>query len=253
MILDVADLHFGYGTRAVLEKIGFDLEAGRLLAVLGPNGVGKTTLLRCINAIQKPKGGSVLLEGEDLLRIAPEAMARRVGYVAQRCDGAGITVYDAVLLGRKPHMGLRLSERDRQVTDTVIARLGLEHVALRHIDQLSGGEMQKVAVARALAQEPRLLLLDEPTSALDLRNQFELLTELRTIIREQRMAAVMTMHDLNMALRFADDVLLLARGKIMARVSVQEVTAQLIEATYEQSVVIHHLDGIPVVVPMSRG
>jgi iron complex transport system ATP-binding protein len=248
-MLNVSEIGFAYRNRTVLERIGFDLEPGRILVILGPNGVGKTTLIRCLNAIHKPSKGSVLLEDEDLLRLSPPRMAMRVGYVSQRTETARLTVYDAVLMGRKPHMGLRVALDDRDKTEAAIARLGLEPLALRHIDELSGGELQKVAIARALVQEPRLLLLDEPTSALDLRNQFEILTLLREAVRERGMATVMTMHDLNTALRFADEVLLLKGGSILAHVPTDGVTPDLIEATYGLPVAIHHLDGVPVVVP----
>lgn len=251
-MLTVSKIDYAYRNRAVLERIGFGLGPGRILVIMGPNGVGKTTLIRCLNAIQRPASGTVLLEGEDLLRLAPPEMARRVGYVAQRTETARLTVYDAVLMGRKPHMGLRVSGADRDRTEAALDRLGLASLALRHIDELSGGELQKVALARALVQDPRLLLLDEPTSALDLKNQFEILTLLREAVRERGMATVMTMHDLNTAMRFADDVMLMKGGRILAHVTVREVTAALVEATYGLPVAIHHLDGVPVVVPQPR-
>jgi len=251
-MLEVTDLGFAYRSHAVLERISFGLVPGRILVILGPNGVGKTTLIRCLNAIQRPSTGTVLLQGENLLSLSPPRMATRVGYVAQRTEIARLTVYDAVLMGRKPHMGVRVSAIDREKTEDVIARLGLEPLALRHIDQLSGGELQKVAIARALMQEPRLLLLDEPTSALDLRNQFEILNLLRTEVHDRRMAMVMTMHDLNTALRFADEVLLLKGGRVLSHVPVAEVTSDLVAATYGLPVAIHHINGVPVVVPLSH-
>lgn len=248
-MLKIDNISFAYRNRAVLEEISLGLGPGRILAILGPNGVGKTTLIRCLNAIHRPKSGTVMLEGQDVLRLSPPQMARRIGYVAQRTETARLTVYDAVLMGRKPYMGLRVSDADRACTEAAIGRLDLGALAMRSIDQLSGGELQKVALARALVQEPRLLLLDEPTSALDLRNQFEILTLLCAEVRNRGMATVMTMHDLNTALRFSDEVLLIRHKRILAHVPVAEVTPELIEATYDLPVAIHYLDGIPVVVP----
>lgn len=251
-MLTVSEIGFAYRNRTVLDRICFELGPGRILVILGPNGVGKTTLIRCLNAIHRPSSGAVLLEGDDTLRLSPPQMARRIGYVAQRTEAARLTVYDAILMGRKPHMGLNTGTIDRTIAQAAIERLGLVHLSLRHIDELSGGELQKVALARALVQEPRLLLLDEPTSALDLKNQFEILTLLREVVQERGMATVMTMHDLNTALRFADEVLLIKGGHILAQVPTDEVTPDLVEATYGLPVEIHRLGGVPVVVPHAR-
>ncbi|WP_319567066.1 ABC transporter ATP-binding protein [Cohaesibacter marisflavi] len=248
-MLDVQDLHFAYRNRAILNDIAFDLKPGRILVILGPNGVGKTTLLKCLNAIQKPKGGSVLLDSENLLCLTPPQLAAKVGYVAQKSQTARLTVFDAVLMGRKPHMGWRVKDHDLAMVGEIIARLGLEALSLRYLDELSGGELQKVSIARAFVQQPRLLLLDEPTSALDMRNQFELLSLLFSVVRERKTATVVTMHDLNTALRFADEFLLLKDGRVLARGAVEEISPKLIEATYDIPVSIHTIDGAPVVVP----
>ncbi|WP_316860824.1 ABC transporter ATP-binding protein [uncultured Cohaesibacter sp.] len=248
-MLDVQDIHFAYRNRAILNDIAFDLKPGRILVILGPNGVGKTTLLKCLNAIQKPKGGSVLLDCENLLSLTPPQLAAKVGYVAQKSQTARLTVFDAVLMGRKPHMGWRVQDRDLAMVGETIARLGLEALSLRYLDELSGGELQKVSIARAFVQQPRLLLLDEPTSALDMRNQFELLSLLCSVVKERQTATVVTMHDLNTALRFADEFLLLKDRRVLARGDVREISAELIEATYDIPVSIHFIDGAPVVVP----
>ena len=252
-MLDVQDIHFAYRNRAILNDIAFDLQPGRILVILGPNGVGKTTLLKCLNAIEKPKGGSVLLNNEDLLSLTPPQMASKVGYVAQRSQTARLTVFDAVLMGRKPHMGWRVREHDLTMVGETIACLGLETLSLRYLDELSGGELQKVSIARAFVQQPRLLLLDEPTSALDMRNQFELLSLLCSVVRDSQTATVVTMHDLNTALRFADEFLLLKDGRVLARGNVDEISTDLIEATYGMPVSIHTIDGAPVVVPKPTG
>ncbi|SFO17281.1 iron complex transport system ATP-binding protein [Cohaesibacter marisflavi] len=248
-MLDVQDIHFAYRNRAILNDIAFDLKPGRILVILGPNGVGKTTLLKCLNAIQKPKAGSVLLDSENLLSLTPPQLAAKVGYVAQKSQTARLTVFDAVLMGRKPHMGWRVKDHDLAIVGETIARLGLEALSLRYLDELSGGELQKVSIARAFVQQPRLLLLDEPTSALDMRNQFELLSLLFSVVRERKTATVVTMHDLNTALRFADEFLLLKDGRVLARGAVEEISPKLIEATYDIPVSIHTIDGAPVVVP----
>nr|WP_320141047.1 ABC transporter ATP-binding protein [uncultured Cohaesibacter sp.] len=252
-MLEVQDIHFAYRNRAILNDIAFDLKPGRILVILGPNGVGKTTLLKCLNALQKPKGGSVLLDSQNLLSLTPPQLAAKVGYVAQKSQTARVTVFDAVLMGRKPHMGWRVKDHDLALVGETIARLGLEPLSLRYLDELSGGELQKVSIARAFVQQPRLLLLDEPTSALDMRNQFELLSLLCSVVRERQTATVVTMHDLNTALRFADEFLLLKDSRVLARGNVEEISADLVEATYDIPVSIHTIDGAPIVVPKPTG
>ena len=177
------------------------------------------------------------------------AVARRIGYVAQRQNAAKITVFDAILMGRRPHIRFRVSDNDLRIVDGAIKSLHLEKLAMRHIDRMSGGELQKVAVGRALVQEARLLLLDEPTSSLDLKNQVEILKLIRHVAKEHEVGVVMTLHDLTMALRFADNCLFIKDGNIHAAVPPKEVTADIIREVYGIMVDIHRHNGIPVVIP----
>ncbi len=252
MILDVIGVEFRYDSRSVLRDIRFALKAGELLAILGPNGVGKTTLLKCINANLRPAAGSVLVDGLDVLKMDSMDIARRVGYVAQRTEAARLTVFDAILLGRRPHLRWRLSEQDLRLAGAAIERLSLEPLAMRYIDQLSGGELQKVAIARALVQKPRLLLLDEPTSSLDLRNQIDILKIIRQVTDQHEVAAVMTMHDLNKALRWADKFIFLKDGAVFAAGRSNEVTAGMVAAVYGVPVEIHLHRGCPWIIPLER-
>lgn len=251
MMLRVRDLHFTYNSHPLLAGIEFSLDRGQVLAILGPNGVGKTTLLKCINAMHRPSSGAVLVEERNILSLSPATIARDIGYVSQRSEASRLTVFDAVLMGRTPHIRWRMGEADRNKVGAVIRTLGLAAMTMRYVDSLSGGELQKVCIARALVQEPSLLLLDEPTSALDLKNQVEIMRLIRRVVTEHRIAAVMTMHDLNMALRHADWTIFLKNGVIHGVAAPGEVTPEIIEQVYGLPVRIHHLDGQPVVLPQT--
>lgn len=249
MILDVRDIRIGYNGRMVLHGLDFQVNQGKVLTILGPNGVGKTTLLRCINAMLKPKTGTVLIENADVFRMRAGDIAKRMGYVAQRNDAGRMTAFDAVLLGRKPHLRWRISDIDLRKVDAALHQLGLEHLALRHIDEMSGGELQKVCIARALVQEPSVLLLDEPTSSLDLKNQLEILRRIQHVVHEHQLAAVMTMHDLNMALRFSDAFVLMKEGRVFCHGGNTDLTPEMIHQVYDVKVDILHHQGRTLIVP----
>jgi iron complex transport system ATP-binding protein len=251
MILSVDELTFLYRNHDVLSEIAFTIDAGEVVAILGPNGVGKTTLLKCLNRILRPKGGVVNLDGEDLSRLNLMDIARRVGYVPQRVETGRLTAFDAVLLGRRPHIGWDITERDLRIVDAVFHRLSMDNLRLSYIDEMSGGELQKVAIARALVQEPKILLLDEPTSSLDLKNQVEILSTIVQIVRQHTIAAVMTMHDLNQALRYADRFIFLKDGQVYAHGDRDIVTPAVIGEVYGVSVEVVSHRGLPLVVPVA--
>ncbi|WP_094229201.1 ABC transporter ATP-binding protein [Methanolobus psychrotolerans] len=249
MILEVNGVEFQYRSKEVLRDIKFHLKKNEILAILGPNGVGKTTLLKCMNAILKPKSGTILIEDQDVLKLEQIEIARRLGYVPQRCECARLTAFDAILLGRMPHIKWKITTEDVMLVEAILKKLHLEEFALRYIDELSGGELQKIGIARALAQNPRLLLLDEPTSSLDLKNQIDILEIVREIVKRDNVSAIMTMHDLNMAFRYSDKFLFLKNGAIFAAGSIGEITPGIIEEVYGVPVTIQNYMDIAVVIP----
>ncbi len=251
MILSVKEIHFLYRNREILHEIAFSIDEGEVVAILGPNGVGKTTLLKCLNRILHPKGGAVHIDGENLFDLGTMEVARLIGYVPQRVETGRLTAFDAVLLGRRPHIKWDITEKDLQIVDSIFRLLSMERLRLSYIDEMSGGELQKIAIARSLVQEPKVLLLDEPTSSLDLKNQVEILAIIRQIVLEHRIAAVMTMHDLNQALRYADRFILLKDGKVHAHGGSDVITSEVIEEVYGLPVVIGEVAGMRCVVPGS--
>ena len=231
----------------VLQNVDFQAEDGHFLAILGNNGAGKSTLLKCMNGILKPDAGSLLLDGEDLLTMPHRQVAQRVAFVAQTVASTQMTVHDMVMLGRRPYMGWSFSREDHDIVHAAMARLGLMDMRGRFLNQLSGGERQKVMLARALAQQPRVLLLDEPTSNLDLHNQHQVLGEVKQICEETGITALVIIHDLNLALRFCDRFLMLRDGEVDACGGAEIVNRESIERVYRIHAEVAEIGGRRVV------
>jgi iron complex transport system ATP-binding protein len=252
MILNVQNLSFRYNSHAVLQDIRCEALPGEIVAILGPNGAGKTTLLRCLNATLHPHTGTVMLGDRDILASSRREIARSMAFVPQHIEPPKMTAFDAILLGRRPWIGWDMRRDDILKVQSIIDQLGLTGLALRNVDAMSGGELQKVAIARALVQEPSVLLLDEPTSSLDLRNQHAIMRFIRSIVRVHNLTALMTMHDLNLALHYADKFILIREGMVYGAGGGEVITPEMIEAVYGIPVSIERLCGRHVVVPLSE-
>ena len=250
MRLEVRNLRYGYTPeREVVRGVSFTVRAGECVAVLGTNGVGKTTMLKCINRVIRPQAGEVLVDGLPVHRLSGRDLAQRIGYVPQACEFADSSVFDAVLLGRKPFLQWDVTKRDLEIVQDVLRRMDLEECAHREVNALSGGERQKVSIARALAQQAPVLLFDEPTSSLDLRNQLEVLDMTKQVVRQQGLAAVVILHDLNLALRFADRFLVMKEGAVCAFGGREVVDPEMIWDVYGVQAQVLQVNGRPVVVP----
>lgn len=249
MILNIDNISFRYNSQKTLQNIKFKINKGEATVILGPNGVGKTTLLKCMNSILKPTHGNILINDRNIRQMDSLEIARKMSYVAQKNDSARITAFDAILLGRRPHIRWKVTDEDLKKVDAAIKRLNLEHLSLKYVDQMSGGELQKVSIARALVQETDIILLDEPTSSLDMKNQAEILGIIKHIVKEHQVAVVMTMHDLNTALRYADKYIFLQKGAIFNTGKVQQISPCMVESVYGIPVDILHHNGYPVVIP----
>lgn len=253
-VLEAHDIAFAYPAGGqVLEKVSAQIVPGSFLAILGVNGCGKSTLLSCLDDIIRPQRGTVTLAGRDIATYTREERATHIALVAQHSHAHGVTVYDALLLGRKPYIKAAPSEEDFAIVDRVIDELGLGPLALRYLDELSGGEHQKVVIGRALVQETDVLLLDEPTNNLDMANQVEVMHLVRKAARERGIACAAVMHDLNLALRYCDRFCLLKEGKVRASGGPEVMTKETIEDVYDVPVeLVAHGDGF-LVVPLDKG
>lgn len=250
MILSVQGLGFKYPCHEVLKNVSFTLKRGECLAVLGINGTGKSTLLKCINRVLKPQGGTVLIDKHEVQNLNQVELAKKIGYVSQHNHSFRTTVFDAILIGRKPYIKWDVTKKDLDIVNSTIKMLGLEEYTLRYLDELSGGEFQKVLIARALAQEPEVLMFDEPTSSLDLKNQLEVLKIIKKVADYKGISAIVTIHDLNLALRFADKFIFLKDGKIFSAGGMDVMTSENIENVYSVPVKIEQFSERKVVVPV---
>lgn len=249
MRLKIQGLTFSYNSMPVINDISFEVVEGEILTILGRNGSGKTTLLTCINRILPCNTGTVYIDNLDTKNMSLVEIARKIGWVPQRSDVSKMKVYDLVLLGRKPHFRWNPTKDDYHRVEEAIKIMELEDIALRYADEVSGGEFQLVQIVRAVAQDPRVILFDEPTSNLDMSNQHRLMKKVQSIIHSCPRAAVMTMHDINLALRYSDKFLLLKDGYIFAAGDKKVITEETIQHVYDMEVHLVEAGGYPVVVP----
>ena len=249
-ILEAENVTFAYprAEHPVFEDITLEAHAGTMTAILGNNGAGKSTLLNLLASIETPVKGAVSVSGKRLSDMNRREIAQHIAYVTQQQRIPHLSVYDEVLLGRKPHVSWSIGDNDRAVVAASIERLELQPFVDRYCDELSGGERQKVYIARALAQETEVLLLDEPTSALDPKNQMEVLSVVREITTQASLATVMVIHDINLALRFCDRFLLMRNGEVVARGKTETITAEALSTAYDMPMRIVDIDGIKMVV-----
>lgn len=248
-MIDTKCVSFSYrGMDAVLRNITVQESAGHCLALLGNNGAGKSTFLKCLNHILPAKDGVIEVDGLNIRQATRSEIAKRMAYVEQHTHADILTVYDTVLLGRKPHIKFAPTEEDYQIVEAAIHRMHLEKLALRNVNELSGGELQKVALARALAQKPRVLLLDEPTASLDLCNQHEVMKVVSDIARDNNILVVVVIHDLNLALKYCDRFMLIRNGEVYSYGDKSTITEKAIMEVYGVDTTVTDINGNRVVV-----
>ena len=253
--LEASKLDLAYGNNRVIDGLDLALPVGKITAIIGANGSGKSTLLRGMARILKPENGLVLLDGSDINQLSTKAVAQQLGFLPQGpVAPSGLTVHDLARRGRYPHQDLisQWTTSDQVAVDNALRLTGLEQSSETPVDQLSGGQRQRAWLAMALSQETQIMLLDEPTTYLDIAHQVEILNLLKHLNSEEGRTIVMVLHDLNQACRYADHMVAMMNGQIVAAGTPDEVvTPQLVEKVFGlMSVIIDDpVSGTPMCVP----
>ncbi len=236
-MLEIQNLSVSYGSHRVLSGVNLALAPGQILALIGPNGTGKSTLIRTLAGIVPPLNGSLQVDGQDIVKLGAMQRARLMAFVPQALQlPPAFTAWETVLLGRTPHLNWlgQVSPHDEAIARRAMVRTKTSALAERRVGELSGGEQQRILLARALAQDTPILVMDEPTAHLDLQYQISLLDEVRSLARQERLAVLIALHDLNLVSRYADRVALLLDGRLQAFGTPGEVlTPPLLSRAYK--------------------
>lgn len=252
--LEVDSLVYGYDRKTIIKGISFQVAAGRLVSLVGPNGSGKSTLLKNIIRILTPWQGSVYIDSKDVKKMSRLETAKTVTYVPQSVQRVfPHSVYNVVYMGRRPHLGWFQGNRDKDRVWEVIDMLGLTELALKSFTELSGGQQQKVLIARALVQDTDLILLDEPTSNLDIWHQLDVLSVVQKLVKNNSITVVMALHDLNLAAKYSDEILMMKHGRLSALGDPTSVlTPENISEVYNVASHVASLESQSYVIPLRQ-
>ena len=248
-MLKVENINFRYSkfSRPVLNGASLELQPGEIGILLGKNGSGKTTLFKNILGIHVPQSGSIRFDGENLLKMPRRERAKRIAYVPQDIYFGALSVFDSILMGRVSHFSLKADHRDYLAVEQIVQDMGLSTFAHRNVEELSGGERQKIAIARAMAQEPKLMVFDEPTGNLDIANEQLIMTEAKKLAREKNISILSSLHDLNQALAFGDKFFFLKNGVVKYAGGKECFTREIIRDIFDIDVDIREIDGEKVI------
>lgn len=249
MKISIQHITFSYNGTPTLADIDFAIAPGELVALVGPNGSGKSTLIKCINGILKTQKGTIEIEGKAIGKYSPMELASEIAYIPQNENRQStLNVFDMVLLGRKPYINWKPSENDLHIVAETIKNLHIEQIATKAFNKLSGGQQQTVYMARALAQQPKILLLDEPTSNLDMQHQLEVLELLKKYVKKG-LTVIIALHDINLAARYASKILMLKNGQVFAAGNTAIINESNIENLFGIKVKIINDEGNLFVIP----
>ena len=233
-MLKINNISYSYNkNKIVLDNLSFSVNDGEVLVLLAPNGVGKTTCLKCIANILKVSSGDILYDDISLINLKDNERAKYLSYVAQENSIPYLNVYDLIMLGRSMHYTFTPKEEDYALVEKVIKDLDLEDLAFRDYNTLSGGEKQIVMIARAIVQKPKVLILDEPTSNLDINNQLRIIDIIKKISKEESIAVILSMHDINLSLKVGDKFIMLKDSKVMYEGDKSIITKESIKEVFD--------------------
>ncbi len=259
MKLVIKNVEFGYRNKKVLKNICANIKKKEIVGIVGPNGAGKSTLIRAIDRLIHPQKGNIILDDIDMSKMTLNSISKKVGYVPQntahkfqigRAHKFPASVFDTVMMGRSPYLGWKSSESDVEKVLDVLELLNIQEFAMRDVNQLSGGEYQRVIIARALVQEPSILLLDEPTSDLDILHQLEVMDIVKQIVNDRKISAIFVIHDLNLCSKYADRIIMMKDGKVFSEGQPEKViTKNNVKVVYGVESQIFKYNNIPYVVP----
>ena len=243
-MMEIRNVSFSYFKKGpiVLNDFSLALKEGEIVALLGTNGIGKSTSMRLLAGLLKPTSGSIVLDNEDLYKLGDGARARKIAYLPQRSELPDLPVKEAVLLGRLPHYYLYPSQEDKDIAAKVMAEVGISHLADRYVSTLSGGEQELVSIARALCDEPSILLMDEPTASLDPAHRQSVHRLIKKASSEGK-AVLLSLHDVDEALRLADRLLFLEEGHIAYSTTPEELSEEMLKKIYGVGMKVIEVDG----------
>ena len=250
MHIKIDNVEFSYSSTPVLKDVKLDIDGPGFISILGPNGVGKSTLIHCMNKILEPTSGSVFIDGEDVKGISIKELAKEISYVPYSAnDSFPLTVVDTVMMGRHPHAKWNTLDRDLDIVYDTLKMLGISHLAMRQFNELSAGQHQKVMLARGLVRCPEIVLLDEPTSNLDIKHQLQVTKVLSELPETKGMLVIMISHDINITAKYADRIMLIHDGKLFADGSPKEVlTKENLRTVYGVDADVIDVNGRPHVI-----
>lgn len=254
--LTLKDVDFAYGKgKLTLKDITLDIRNPQLISIIGPNGVGKSTLIHCINKILSPTHGTVMIDETDVSDIKVKELAKKIGYVPYSAsDTFPLTVVDTILMGRNPHSKWKGDlHEDMKVVKEVLNLMDITPLAMRPFNELSAGQHQRVMLARGLAQEPEILLLDEPTANLDIRHQMDVIRTLKKLSVQKRIVVIMISHDLNLAAKYSDNIIMMAEGTVYAvGRPIDVINSESIKAVYDVDAEVIIREGKPFTILLDK-